>query len=214
MSSQKNQQAMQSMLGRKSVFTWVLIAGLMSAVWAVAQTMNIARIDERDSKIRKLESQIQELQRDRELTAQPSFGEYEWQWAGDNLIGTVSIKKNPEGKDVALVDMRKIVKNFDIVKQPDGTFAEIDEGFKSQEAMISTGDGAISGNKSAFKLTLPVLRNIFDSRNKKVGEVRQILEADLTSVEAYAGKVKFVYLDKSVKTGDMVLVRYNSGTGL
>lgn len=198
-------------MGWKSLSTWAIIIGMILSVWAISQAMNTARLDAKDSKIRQLENQVQDLQKDKEMAALPSFGEYEWQWAGDNLIGTVNIKKNAEGKDVALVDMRKIVRSFDIRRQPDGTYAEIDEGFQSQEAIISTGEGAITGNKSAFKLTLPVLRNIFDGGNKKVGEVRQVLEADLTFVEAYAGKVKYIYPDNEVKRGDIVLVRYNSG---
>jgi hypothetical protein len=211
MSSQKSQKSAPSALSWKSPLTWALLAGLIGSVWAISQAVNTARLGERDSKIRKLESQIQELQQEKELATQPSFGEYEWQWAGDNLVGTVSIKKNSEGKDVALIDMRRIVRNFGVLRQPDGTYEEIDEGFKSQEAIVSTGDGAVSGNKSAFKLTLPILRNIFDDQENKVGDVRQILEADLASVEAYAGKVKFIHSDKSVKSGDMILVRYNSG---
>jgi hypothetical protein len=211
MSSQKSRIAAPPTLSWKSLFTWAILAGLVASVWAISQALNTARLDERDLKIRKLENQIQKLQREKELAAQPSFGEYEWQWAGDNLIGTVSIKKSSEGKDIALVDMRKIIRNLDVLKQPDGTYSEIDEGFKSQEALISTEDGTITGNKEAFKLTLPILRNIFDSQGKKVGDVRQILEADLASVEAYAGKVKFIYSDKSLKSGDMILVRYNSG---
>jgi hypothetical protein len=195
----------------KLLFTWAIIIGIIASVWAITQALSAARLEEKDSKIRLLESQLQEMQKERELAAQPSFGEYEWQWAGDNLVGTLSLKKNTEGKDIALVDMRKITRNFNVQKQPDGTYAEVDEGFKSQQAVVSTSDGTVSGNKKALKLSLPVLRNIFDGQNTKVADVRQIIEADLAYVEAYAGKVTYVYPDKSVKRGDMIIVRYNSG---
>lgn len=211
MSSHKSQRSMQLNISWKSLSTWVFIVAIIASVWAISQTMNTARLDEKDAKIRLLESQIQEMQKEKEQAARPSFGDYEWQWAGENLIGTVSIKKNAEGKDVAIVSMRKFIKNLDIRRQPDGTFEEIDEGFKSQEAMVSTGDGTISGNKSSFKIALPVLRNIFDDQNQYVGDVHQILEADLKPIEAYAGKAQFLQADKSVKKGDMILVRYNSG---
>jgi hypothetical protein len=211
MSSQKGQKAGHLNINWKSLCIWMFVIVIIASVWSISQALGAGRLQEKDSMIRQLESQIKDMQKEKEMTAQPSFGDYEWQWAGDNLVGTLSLKKNAEGKDIALVDARKIIRNFDIQKQPDGTYAEIDEGFKSQQAVVSTGDGTVSGNKSFLKLTLPVLRNIFDIQGNKVADVRQIIEADLAYVEAYAGKVTYVYPDKSVKKGDMILVRYNSG---
>ena len=212
MSSHERQRARQLNVNWKSLSTWAFIVGIVACVWAISQALSLARLGEKDSKIRQLESQIQEMQREKELAVLPSFGEYEWQLAGDNLMGTVSLKKNAEGKDIALVDLRKIIRNFDIQRQADGTYAEIDEGFKSQQAIASTGDGTVLGNKSTLKLTLPVLRTIFDGQGKKVADAPQVIEADLSSVEAYAGKVTYIHPDKSARRGDMILVRYNSGS--
>ncbi len=138
----------------------------------------------------------------RQIYAKSIYGNFEWQWAGENWIGIVSIKKNEDNKTIAEVDMKKFIKKQRVEGKGE---------YEAIQLMQNTSEGSIVGNKDGFKLKLPVRKNILDENNNIIGETSQNIEANLVPIEAYAGIANYIYQDGSIARGDMILVRYNSG---
>lgn len=126
------------------------------------------------------------------------YGQFEWQWAGEGWIGTVSIKKNDEGKDVAELSMKQVV--------------NVNGKYSTKPVLVSTEEGRIEGDSDGFRLESRVRKNIYDNGEEKV--MLQTLKADLVKVEAYAGTVRYESSDGKMQNGDIVLVRYKSGVSL
>ena len=141
-------------------------------------------------------------------TNKKPYGEYQWQWAGENWIGQLYIDPVK-----TTIDVRKIKK--DVIINKDGSISEIFT--KSYDPIIkTTKSGTLKGNRYGFLLELPVDKTIVVDDKGHIQHVNQILNADLHPIEAYAGKVKYHYTEASLKkkygvsTGDMIIVKYDS----
>lgn len=126
------------------------------------------------------------------------YGQFEWQWVGEGWIGTVSIRKNDQGNDVAELSMKQLV--------------NVNGKYTAKPVLVSTDEGRIEGDSDGFRLESRVRKNIYENGEEKV--MLQTLKADLVKVEAYAGTVRYESSEGKMQDGDIVLVRYKSGVSL
>jgi hypothetical protein len=169
--------------------TTVMAAVVSSAITAIA-TVTAAYLTARQGVVSfpnpNLQKQVDALRAklDNKSSVQ---GDYEWQWAGGNWVGSVSFRPMSNGSIQSKVDMR--------------TF-KVDEktGAPQVAAMFkSDGDGSAVIKPDSVQVHLPVV--FFD----KPTPYKVNLDGDLTPVDAFAGRVSYGDF-----TGDIILVRYRS----
>jgi hypothetical protein len=121
-------------------------------------------------------------------------GDFEWQWAGENWIGSVQIVEE-RNERVAKVDMKSLRKEF----QPNGSFTyHLDQFFRFAK-------GTVDGDRDGFKLSIELVHSKTNQRLQ--------LDAELKPVLAYAGIARYRLkdgIDQNGGTGDIILVRHRS----
>lgn len=144
----------------------------------------------------KLSRQVDNLAKT--LNNQSSLtGDYEWQWEGENWLGSVTFHGLASGGVTARLDMRSVISN------PQTHAVEYASLFRSSE------DGSVTlvdGHKIELSMpvdTTPQYRKVHPS-----APTRLTLNGELYPVEAFAGRVKYDGGDDA--TGDMILVRYRT----
>ena len=121
-------------------------------------------------------------------------GDFEWQWAGENWMGTVEIVEE-RNERVAKVDIKSLHKEF----RPNGSFIYHPEQF------FKFAQGKVDGDRDGFKLSIPL---VSAKTNQRVQ-----LDAELKPVQAYAGIARYIVMDGTEQhggTGDIILVRHRS----
>jgi hypothetical protein len=128
------------------------------------------------------------------------IGDYEWQWAGDNWLGSVKFQSLSNGSVSSAIDLR--------VLKPDprnGNNYQIIKAFESD-----TEGSASVGQQSMISLHLPVLVSPEYRKIHHLSSAHIDIDAELQPVEAFAGRVR--YNGDQTTTGDIILVRYRSET--
>jgi|ERR1017187_2024768 hypothetical protein len=119
------------------------------------------------------------------------IGDFEWQWAGENLISKMSITDR-DGKQFAKL------KQFRIRSQPGDGQTILERKF-----LFETDEGVVQGNNRGFSLDLSVNQYQANTDLSK-------LVAKVHPVEAYAGICKYVNKKGIEVTGDIIFVKYLS----
>jgi hypothetical protein len=143
----------------------------------------------------RLEQQVQELKAQLENRSNLA-GDFEWQWAGDNWLGSLKFMNQANGSITARTEMRVI-----------NTGPQ--SGFRTYPAFQSEVDGFVTPNgNSGFSLHLPIA--VSDEYLKKHHNHSRVvmLDAELKPVQAFAGKVRYIGDQRGI--GDIILVRYCS----
>ncbi|MBI1919441.1 MAG: hypothetical protein HYS23_00005 [Geobacter sp.] len=135
------------------------------------------------------------------LRSKKVSGEFEWQWAGENMIGTMVISNEKSDNSLAEIIINRVKSKHD-----NGNAI-----LEKRCIMESSSAGNIHGNKDGFKLELPVRKYIYNDDNNVHTTEAVTLKGKLYPVEAYAGKVQYHYAKGTKETGDMVVIKYISG---
>jgi hypothetical protein len=154
---------------------------------------------ERTSEIETLKSQLQLSTKTRSPSIEDIFGSYQWQWAGENWIGKVTIERKENGASarikLGVITVKKIMKN--------GKTATFND---AKPHFASTSDGRVTLNKEGkFSLFMPIQHAHLPMEQKR--DQRLVLEAELSPVVAFAGTVKYQF-DDDTSTGDLILIGY------
>jgi hypothetical protein len=122
------------------------------------------------------------------------FGEYEWQWAGENWIGKVFLAKNDAGNKINL-DVNILQKIWQ------DSLVQIRN---CGRVMYSTKDGNLVLNNGNIEFA------DLECKRMRPGIVENIdLSGTLYPITAFAGKIKYTDRDKNTfSEGDMVLVKH------
>ena len=167
-----------------------LIAGVTTVVGAyISASKGLVSFPNRD-----LERQVNELNKRLENRSELA-GDFEWQWAGENWLGSVKFQNLANGHIAANVDMRTI--KYD----PKGGAVRDAFLFRSD----TEGSAAVNGSKILLNLPVelsPQYLKVHPSSSHIV------LDGELEPVDAFAGRVR--YRGDKTTTGDIILVRYRS----
>jgi hypothetical protein len=125
-------------------------------------------------------------------------GDYEWQWAGDNWLGSIKFQKLSNGSMSSAIDLR--------VVKPDPRNGN---NYQVIKALESDVEGTASvGQQSVISLHLPVLVTPEYRKIHHVSSAHIDIDAELQPVEAFAGRAR--YVGDETTSGDIILVRYRS----
>src|SRR5258707_7879821 len=120
-------------------------------------------------------------------------GDFEWQWTGDNWLGSVKFQKLADGRLVATTDMRMV--------KPE---SRTGKSFENIRAFQSDIDGSASiGKRSMISLHLPVLVTPEYRKIHHVTSTHINIDAELQPVDAFAGRAR--YGGAETPTGDIIL---------
>jgi len=144
----------------------------------------------------KLQQQVVDLKQRLESRSKLA-GDFEWQWAGDNWLGSVKFENLADGTIKASVDTRAV--------RPDPQFKSYQDTLEFRS--VEQGSANVSDQR-VVSLHLPVQVSQEYMKRRHTTQKNVILDAELQPVDAFAGRVKYVG-DKTI-IGDMILVRYNS----
>ena len=125
----------------------------------------------------------------------PTEGLYEWQWAGEGLIGYVEVAEDGTAK-------------FEM-----NQFATCGAQRKELLHMKQSGAGRAVwiDNRTKLRVKIPFQYVSYDANcNETSVSEEEILEGDLTAVPAFAGKIHYRSKNNS-PIGDMILVKTISG---
>lgn len=179
--------------GTTSIIVAVITAlGTVGAAWISSVKGYVAFPNPR------LEQQVKELKAQLENRSSLA-GDFEWQWAGDNWLGSLKFTNLANGTISARTEMRAITAD------PHSQF----KTYLTKPAFQSEVDGFVTLNgNSDFSLHLPIV--VSDEYLKKHHNHSRVvmLDAELKPVEAFAGKVKYIGDQQGI--GDIILVRYCS----
>lgn len=174
-------------------------ASVISAAIAAVAAVGAAWITARGGYISfpnpHLERQVSEL-RAKLDNRSGLAGDFEWQWAGDNWLGSVTFQTLAGGGITARTQMR-------VVKADPHNLRV----FRDAVAFLSAADGSATvGQDGTITVHLPVTVTP-EYQKSHHADKAVIIDAELKPVDAFAGRVR--YLGDNT-TGDVILVRYKS----
>lgn len=182
--------------------TFLSIAGgFIAGVGLVAVLITSNSLDPLREENRRLREQLQQV---KEQAAGPSrigpdlHRTYEWQWAGENWYGRVTLAKVGEANVVTAARVGVLQKSYS-----DGQSI-----FKIGPAVVELQRGSfeVLGNGDV-KIDLQVVKSV----NYQTGRARQRIAGPLRPTLCLAGKVHYETSRES-DVGDMILVGYQSTT--
>jgi len=148
-------------------------------------------------------------------------GIWEWQWAGQNWLGSMHFYKDQNNALKAKVEVIKC-----IMAKGDKHYIEIFNPKKAPKVLITKLPGNViigEEKKSIMIKDLVVNQNFFESQELPDGneiegtrifrtEISFIETEELSHVPAFAGKIKYKHAGSDeVGEGDIILVKYASG---
>jgi hypothetical protein len=126
-------------------------------------------------------------------------GDFEWQWAGDNWLGSLKFTNLANGTISARTEMRAVTAD----PQTQG------RTYLDRPAFHSEVDGSVTMNgNSGFILHLPIAVSAEYLKKHHTHSRVVMLDGELKPVDAFAGKIR--YLGDEGGLGDIILVRYGS----
>jgi hypothetical protein len=146
----------------------------------------------------ELQQQVKDLRQKLESRSKLT-GDFEWQWAGDNWLGSVKFQNLADGTTSAVMETRFVKPD------PKTKFQTLQDTLAFKSAAEGTAN--VSG-QSMISLHLPVTVSPEFLKSHHTGSRSVILDAELQPVDAFAGQVRFI--GDETATGDMILVRYRS----
>jgi len=144
---------------------------------------------------RKLERQVNDL-KSRLENRSAIAGDFEWQWTGQNWLGSVTFQNLANGHINARVDMRTI------------KYSPSNRAIQDAFLFRSDSDGSATISGPTIHINLPVEVSPLYPKAHHASSSHMVLDADLQPVDAFAGRVR--YSGDRTYSGDMILVRYRS----
>jgi hypothetical protein len=176
------------------------VTAVMTALITAAGTIGAAYISASNGLVffpnRKLSQQVEDLKKKLDNRSAIT-GDYEWQWAGDNWLGSVTFQNLANGNISARLDMRSVKHNSRT------------HGLESTPLFRSANDGSATVTAAnTLRLTLPMEMTPQFLKMHPSSPSHVLLNAELQPVEAFAGRVQYTGAD--VTTGDIILVQYRT----
>ncbi len=167
--------------------------GTMGAAWITARQGVVSFPNP------NLERQVKDLKA--KLDNRSSIaGDFEWQWAGENWLGSVKFKSLTNGTISAASDMRAVTAD---------PRTEL-RTYIIRPVFHSPVEGSVTVNGSSFTLNMPVTVDQQYLRMHHKTSKNVVLDAELQPVDAFAGRVRYLGDEAQPLTGDIILVRYRS----